>query len=222
MKLEELYQNLGYKFKNAKLLTHAMRHRSMGKESNERLEFLGDSVLNFVIAAELYNKYPDEKEGELSRLRANLVNGEILAELANDLKIGDYMLFGHGELKSSTPRKSLLADAMEAIIGAIYLDAGLEIAQQVILNWFKLRLEQADIIGQKDPKTRLQEWLQMHKLPLPVYTVTSTEGAAHAQTFYVTCSVQGLTETAVGVGTSKRYAERDAAEKFLIKLGIKI
>lgn len=219
MKLDHLSKNLGYTFRDKKHLQDALRHRSMGKHSNERLEFLGDAVLNFVIAAELFRIYPNLKEGDLSRLRANLVNGEVLADLANEFHIGDFIQFGSGELKSGgAKRKSILADTLEAIIGAIYLDSGMEAAQERILTWFAERLPAAAKVVQKDPKTRLQELLQMCKLPLPIYTVISTEGAAHAQTFHVECKVPGIEISAVGIGSNKRTAERNAAEQFLTKM----
>lgn len=222
MKLDSLCKNLGYKFKDKNYLRDALRHRSMGKQSNERLEFLGDSVLNFVIAAELFRLYPEIKEGELSRLRANLVNGEALAELANELQIGEYLQFGSGELKSGGPkRKSIIADATEAIIGAIYLDGGIEASKERIVTWFAYRLQTATQSTLKDPKTRLQELLQMCKFPLPIYSVVSIEGAAHAQTFHVECSVPGINERTIGVGPNKRRAERDAAEQFLVKMNEK-
>lgn len=222
MKLDQLCNNLGYQFKDRNYLKDALRHRSMGKNSNERLEFLGDSVLNFVIAAELYRLYPAIMEGELSRLRANLVNGETLAELANELQIGEYIQFGSGELKSGgAKRKSIIADATEAIIGAIYLDGGIEASKERILVWFENRLRTATQTTLKDPKTRLQELLQTCKLPLPVYTVVEVHGAAHAQTFHVECSVPGIDAHTTGIGPNKRRAERDAAEKFLHQMNEK-
>jgi len=220
MPLNKLNQTLGYQFRDNKYLKDALRHRSMGKQSNERLEFLGDAVLNFVIAAALFHYYPNMKEGELSRLRANLVNGDALAELACELQIGDYLQFGSGELKSGgSGRKSIVADAMEAIIGAIYLDGGFEVCRERILHWFDKRLEEVAFVTQKDPKTRLQELLQMRKQPLPVYSVVSIQGAAHAQTFYVECKVPGLELAAVGVGANKQRAQQNAAEKFLALMG---
>lgn len=219
MRCESLFKNLGYEFRNVGLLNRALRHRSMGKMSNERLEFLGDAILNFVIAAELFYRYPEMKEGELSRLRANLVNGEILSELANELEIGDYIKFGSGELRSGgSKRKSILADAMEAIIGSMYLDGGYSVTQRHVLSWFSKRLNAIGGVVQKDPKTRLQELLQMKKTPLPAYVVAKTSGAAHSQVFTVECRVSGMKEVAVGTGPNKRIAERDAASKMLIML----
>jgi ribonuclease III len=216
MKFEQLSNNLGYVFQDKNLLKEALRHRSMGKISNERLEFLGDAALNFIIAAELFRLYPEIKEGDLSRLRANLVNGEELAELANELQIGEHIQFGSGELKSGgAKRKSILADTTEAIIGAIYLDGGIDACKERVLTWFNERLLSATQVTQKDPKTRLQELLQMCKMPLPVYDVAKITGVAHAQIFHVECKVAGIEFTTVGVGPSKRVAERSAAAQFL-------
>jgi ribonuclease III len=222
IRLAQLCKNLGYLFKDHNLLLQALRHRSVGKQSNERLEFLGDAVLNFIIAAELYRFYPAIREGELSRLRANLVNGGVLAELANELQIGMFLQFGSGELKSGgATRKSILADALEAVIGAIYLDSDIDHCRDRILAWFKNRIKHAGEAEQKDPKTRLQELLQMNKLPLPIYTVAATDGAAHSQTFHVECTVPGIDIKASGIGSNKRSAERNAAEHFLKTMTIK-
>lgn len=219
MLYEAIARNLGYRFSDLDLLGQALRHRSMGKLSNERLEFLGDAVLNFIIAAELFHRYPEMKEGDLSRLRSNLVNGEVLADLAGELEIARYIKFGSGELRSGiTKRKSILADAMEAVIGAIYLDGGFLASQSQVLRWFTKRLDDIAGIVQKDPKTCLQELLQMKKSPLPVYTVISTSGAAHEKLFTVACQVLGVTEATIGMGTNKRVAERNAAEKMLINM----
>lgn len=216
-KLEKFSQKLGYAFKNILLLEAALSHRSIGNQNNERLEFLGDSILNFVIAAELFNRYPKAREGELSRLRANLVNGEALAVLAHEFKVGDYLRLGAGELKSGGfRRQSILADAMEAIIGAIYLDTDLETCRQHILQWYAPLLEKVPTLNAlKDPKTQLQEYLQAHKLPLPAYEILKIEGEAHAQTFYVECSVSGLSQITSGVGNNRRKAEQEAAKKLL-------
>lgn len=220
MQYKLLFEKLGYYFKNLELLDRALRHRSMGKISNERLEFLGDAVLNFIIAAELFHRYPEIKEGDLSRLRANLVNGEVLADLADELQIGKYLQFGSGELQSGgAKRRPILADAMEAIIGAMYLDGGFSVTEHYVLSWFSSLLNETTGIAQKDPKTRLQELLQMRKLPLPLYTITNTAGAAHARIFTITCKVVGINSVAMGIGPNKRTAERDAAEKMLLELG---
>ncbi len=218
MRYDSLFEKLGYCFRNTDILDRALRHRSMGKQSNERLEFLGDAILNFVIADELFYRYPDMKEGELSRLRSNLVNGEVLAELALELQIGDEIKFGHSELRASQKSKSILADAMEAIIGAIYLDSGFVVVERHIINWFSSRLNSNAGVAKKDPKTSLQELLQMKRKPLPLYTIVETTGAAHAKTFKISCQVDGVDEATVGVGANKRVAEREAAEKMLSKI----
>ncbi|MDR1012530.1 MAG: ribonuclease III [Coxiellaceae bacterium] len=216
---KSLCKRLGYIFNNFELLNRALRHRSMGKDSNERLEFLGDAVLNFIIAAELFHRYPNIREGELSRLRANLVNGETLAELAGELHLGKDLQFGSGELQSNgAGHKSILADAMEAVIGAMYLDGGIINTQSCVLNWFTLRLDETTGIGKKDSKTRLQELLQLHKLSLPIYTIVNTTGAAHERIFTVTCEVTEVDMITTGIGSNKRFAEREAAEMMLIKL----
>lgn len=210
---------LGYPFQQTEWLLLSLTHRSVsGSRNNERLEFLGDSILNFVVADYLYQQFPQEKEGRLSRLRASLVKQDTLAELARDLKLGDYLLLGPGELKSGGYRRdSILADAVEAILGAIYRDCGdMRICEQRVLAWFGDRLEK---VGQessiKDSKSRLQEWLQSRRQPLPTYTVVSIEGEAHNQHFCVECSVPGLTEVTRGEGPSRRYAEQEAAQAAL-------
>lgn len=221
MQLEKLEKKLGYKFHNIALLQQALSHRSTGNHSNERMEFLGDSVLNFVIAAELFQKFQDLKEGELSRLRASLVNGEILAQMGREFDLGDYLILGIGEKKSGgSKRSSIIADAMEAIIGAIYLDAGMENCRNQVLHWYKLRLEEIPNIALKDPKTILQEYTQANKLPLPVYNIISIEGVAHDQVFHIECRVDGLPHVTLGVGNSKRRAEQSAAELYLKQLTI--
>ncbi len=215
----QLEKKLNYKFNDPKLLNIALRHRSVGKDSNERLEFLGDSILNFVIAAELYKKYPKFREGELSRIRSNLVKQETLAELAREFDVGDYLYLGMGEKKSGgSHRASILADAMEAIIGAIYLDSDIETCQQKILAWYGSRLIKLTIAGQKDAKTELQELVQGRKLPLPKYEIIAKEGKTHKQIFHIQCTVEGLDIVSKGEGTSKQEAEQQAAKNFLTQL----
>jgi ribonuclease-3 len=216
-KLEKLSQSLGYHFQNNLLLEAALSHRSVGNQNYERLEFLGDSILSFVIASELFKRYPKAKEGELSRLRASLVNGEMLASLAKEFKVGECLRLGIGELKSGgIHRQSILADAMEAIIGAIYLDSDLMTCQSRILQWFTNRLENLPAFSVlKDPKTKLQEYLQAQRMHLPEYKILSTEGEAHAQTFYVECVVIGFPHTSHGSGPSRRKAEQQAAIEML-------
>lgn len=216
--LDTLSKKLGYTFTNKSFLLDALSHRSYrGNKNNERLEFLGDSVLNFTIAAALFRRYPDVREGELSRLRASLVRGETLALLAQEFHLGDYLRLGAGEVKSGgSGRTSILADAMEAVVGAIYLDGGMPACEQCILNWYADRFNNfSELPNLKDPKTSLQEYLQANKYPLPHYEILSIEGAQHEQTFRVKCSVIGLKQEAVGTGTSRRRAEQDAAQKIM-------
>lgn len=215
---KSLCEKLNYEFKNPSLLDDALSHRSFkSNKNNERLEFLGDAVLNFVIAATLFRKYPLAREGELSRLRASLVREETLALLAQEFKLGGYLRLGAGELKSGgAQRVSILADAMEAVVGAIYLDGGMTKCEKCILGWFAGRLDGfVEIPSLKDPKTRLQEYLQAHKFSLPIYKVLSIEGAAHQQMFRVECRIDGMANKSVGTGTSRRRAEQEAAQKIL-------
>lgn len=220
LKLAALSRRLGYQFKNQELLLCALTHRSAGGQHNERLEFLGDAILSYLIAAELYLRFPKASEGQMSRLRASLVKGAELAELARELELGDCLILGSGELKSGGfRRESILADALEAVIGAIYLDGGLEALTPRILHWYRERFEQISLdTVQKDPKTRLQEFLQSRKLPLPEYTVLAVQGEAHDQVFRIACTVFGLKERTEGVGSSRRRAEQEAAEKALTQL----
>lgn len=220
--LDTLCQSLGYTFNDESLADLALTHRSLGKKNNERLEFLGDSILGMVISTELYKRFPAEKEGVLTRLRASLVKGETLTEVANELKLGDFIRLGSGELKSGGFRRSsTLADVVEALIGAIYLDSGYPAAREFILKTFASRLdkcEPASIL--KDPKTRLQEYLQGQSLELPEYTVVSVTGKEHQQTFNVSCRVSLLTEVIEATGKSRRKAEQAAATKVMKQLKI--
>lgn len=218
---DRLCRSLGHQFQDPSLLTTALSHRSIGSNNNERLEFLGDAILSYVISTKLYHLFPLSNEGKLSRYRANLVKGETLAKLGRELELGDYLILGSGELKSGGYRRdSILADAMEAIIGAVYLDAGIDAASALITKLYGDRIEQVTPDAKlKDPKTRLQEYLQSKRLPLPEYEVISTEGEAHNQTFIVSCSVDGLDSATEGVGSSRRKAEQSAAEEALKRLG---
>ncbi|WP_342220675.1 ribonuclease III [Rickettsiella endosymbiont of Miltochrista miniata] len=219
--IETLCEKLNYRFKNPELLEDALSHRSFrGNKNNERLEYLGDAVLNFVIAAALFRQNIKAREGELSRLRANLVRGETLTDLAQEFELGKYLRLGAGELKTGgAQRKSILADGMEAVVGAIYLDGGFQACENCILRWYENRLENVETLPDlKDPKTRLQEYLQAKKLPLPVYTILALEGPAHQQSFKVECQLHGLPNKAVGIGSSRRRAEQKAAEKILAEL----
>ncbi len=208
---------LGYTFNNPDLLVTALTHRSRGMNHNERLEFLGDSIVNFVIAEALFNQFETASEGELSRWRASLVNREALADLARQLNLGEHLLLGPGELRSGgQQRESILSCAMEAIIGAIYLDGGFVAAQNRIMHWYQDKLSKLlSAAEHKDPKTVLQEFLQAKRLPLPVYSVDKITGEAHQQTFYVKCHIEGVAQTSVGQGTSRRRAEQDAAQSML-------
>lgn len=215
-----LEQVLGYRFNQPELLRQALTHRSHSSPHNERLEFLGDSILNCAVAVHLYRRFPNLREGELSRLRASLVRQETLAEIAGGLKIGDFLRLGEGELKSGGFRRpSILADALEAIFGAIYLDADFEAAQKVILSLYDERIAGIDPHdAAKDAKTALQEYLQARHLPVPQYSLLAAHGEAHAQRFEVVCAVPTVGLQATGSGTSRRGAEQDAAQIVLARL----
>ena len=209
-----LQRLIGYNFHNQALLVQALTHRSFGSINNERLEFLGDGVLNFIIASQLYLAFPKLDEGDLSRLRAHLVKEPTLGELALTLNIGDALRLGEGELKSGGWRRpSVLADALEAIIGAVFLDAGFDAAEMVVIKLFTPLIEKIDpkSIG-KDPKSLLQEYLQSKKIDVPIYEVLAIEGEAHCQTFRVECKVSKFNITTQGEGTSRRNAEQAAAK----------
>lgn len=220
MKLDPLQERLGYRFGDSRLLRQALTHRSHSTPHNERLEFLGDGVLNCIIAAELYTRFGALKEGELSRLRASLVREQRLHELAAGLALGDSLRLGEGELKSGGFRRpSILADALEALIGAVFLDGGFEAARGVVLRLYRPLLETAtQKTAEKDPKTQLQEWLQSRRYALPQYSVLATRGAAHDQQFEVECLVRELDLRTVGTGTSRRLAEQEAARSAYAKL----
>jgi ribonuclease-3 len=208
-----LQEALSYRFRAPGLLAQALTHRSHGTPHNERLEFLGDGVLNCVVAAELYVRFPGLREGELSRLRASLVREQRLHELAVRLALGELLRLGEGELKSGGFRRpSILADAFEALIGAVFLDGGFEAAREVVARLYQPVLAGLDARGaEKDPKTRLQEWLQSRRYALPQYSVVATHGAAHDQRFEVECLVRELAVRTVGTGASRRLAEQEAA-----------
>ena len=218
--LAELEKGLGHKFANAELARQAVTHRSFGAPHNERLEFLGDSLLNCAVATLLYERFPQLPEGDLSRLRAALVNQASLSEVATRLGLGDRLRLGEGELKSGGFRRpSILADALEALLGAVYLDAGFEAVRAAVERLMGERLESRDKLPvDKDPKTALQEHLQGRKLALPRYSVQRTEGEAHDQTFTVECRVDDLGIAAEGRGASRRAAEQAAAEGVLAQL----
>lgn len=210
---EELSHQLDYQFNDPNLLKIALTHRSKGGVHNERLEFLGDAVVNFVIAEALYHQFPDATEGELSRWRASLVNRDQLADLAKKFMLGKYLFLGPGELRSGGhERSSILSCAMEAVIGAVYLDGGFDAAHAKIIAWYDDLLQSlSSAASHKDPKTLLQEYLQSQRLALPIYTVEEIEGEAHRQVFTVSCQVEGVVQKTFGRGTSRRRAEQDAA-----------
>lgn len=218
--VSEIEHRIAYRFRDEDLPRVALTHRSAGGRHNERLEYLGDAALNFAIAAELYRRFPRANEGELSRMRASLVRGETLAEVAAALDLGDILSLGTGELKSGGfRRESILADALEAVIGAVYLDGGHPASESLVLRLFAERLEQVDPKQvHKDPKTRLQEFLQSRGNPLPVYEVVSVEGKDHKQTFHVRCVIQDSEAVGEGKGVSRRKAEQQAANNVLLQL----
>ena len=209
-----LIGRLGYSFKDADLLDEALTHRSLGSRNNERLEFLGDGILNFVIADKLFTMDLEMREGDLSRLRASLVNGETLAEIARDLNLGDCIKLGAGELKSGGFRRSsILADAVESILGAVYCDGGFEASRALILRLYEDKLNNLpDVASLKDPKTRLQELLQSRRLSIPFYEVINVSGKAHAQIFRVRCTIEEINCVTQAEGGSRRKAEQLAAE----------
>jgi len=216
-------EKLAYEPRDPALFAAALTHRSASGKNYERLEFLGDAVLNLVVAEHLYRAFPDATEGDLSRLRARVVSSEPLAEAAAELALGDALRLGSGELKTGGfRRKSILADALEAVCGALFLDGGFDVAARVIDALFKARiaaLPPPDAL--KDAKTLLQEYLQSRGLALPRYTVERVEGEAHAQLFWVICDVAALRAQGSGSGSSRRRAEQEAAERVLAQIGHK-
>ncbi len=220
MSLVSLQSSIGYTFNTTTLLQLAVTHRSFSGNNNERLEFLGDSVLNFIVAHQLYQRFPKLPEGDLSRLRAQLVKESSLCEIALTLNLKDYLKLGEGELKSAGWRRpSILADALEAIVGAVYLDGGFVAAEVVVLKLFAQKLSTIDPKAiDKDAKSQLQEYLQSKKIELPDYMVVSIEGEAHAQSFKVECVINKLNITTLGEGTSRRNAEQQAAQLAMEKI----
>lgn len=220
--LSRLERQLGHAFADQDLLTLALTHRSYAGRNNERLEFLGDAILNFVAGEALYQRFPQAREGQLSRLRSRLVKGETLAVLARGFELGEYLRLGSGELKSGGfRRESILADALEALIGAIYLDAGLDRARERVLAWLTQELDSLTLVDtNKDPKTRLQEFLQARACELPRYEVVDIQGDPHCRTFVVHCVVDLLNEKTQGQGASRRIAEQVAAAAALVALGV--
>ncbi len=216
-KAERLSRKLGHTFADVKLLRSAITHRSSSTTNNERLEFLGDSILNFIIAAELYARFPRAREGDLTRMRAVLVKGETVAEISRELGLGEYLSLGAGEQRSGGhQRESILSDALEAVIGALYLDSNVEVCRDRIIAWYESRLN-ALVPGssQKDAKTRLQEHLQSRHLPLPEYCIMETMGNAHSPIFKIKCIIAALHISVEGVANSRKKAEQNAAEAAL-------
>ena len=218
--ITKLSKKIGYTFNDPNLLIQALTHRSAKGLHNERLEFLGDSILGFVIAEALFEQFPKHDEGDLTRMRSSLVKGVTLAELGRDFNLGEYLILGPGELKSGGHRReSILEDAIEAIMGAVYLDSDITCCKALILSWFSQRL--SDIKPgneQKDPKTRLQEYLQGRKIALPVYDVIDTSGQSHNQQFIVRCLTEVIDKEVIAKGTSRRKAEQAAAQEVLALL----
>jgi len=215
-----LQRALGYEFSDPELLTLALTHRSAGGNNNERLEFLGDSIVNHIIAEALYQRFPKAREGDMSRMRASLVKGETLAEVARELQLGDYLQLGPGERKSGGQRRgSILADAFEAVVGAILLDSSVEQCRARVLDWFAPRLGQlSEGSADKDAKTQLQEYLQGRRNPLPEYELLGVLGEDHQQQFHVACRLQKPTLVVEGAGSSRRKAEQAAARSALERL----
>ncbi len=218
--LDRLQTRLGHRWSQPELLTRALTHRSFGADHNERLEFLGDSVLSTAVSALLYRRYGDSAEGDLTRVRAHLVREDSLHRLALELDLPGLVRLSDGEAKGGgAQRPSILADALEALIGAVYMDAGYEAAAGVVQRLLGPLIDSADLNRwSKDPKTELQEWLQGRRLPVPAYRIVATRGQAHAQTFEVECAVSALSLAERGEGRSRRIAEQEAARRLLDQL----
>ncbi|QLE79540.1 ribonuclease III [Francisella sp. Scap27] len=213
----KLYRNLSYTFKDVSILNRALTHRSKTKKNYERLEFLGDSILGFVIAEVLYHKFPDDGEGKLSQVRSKLVRGATLAKLALELQIDEYIIFGDSERNGSHRREKILEDVVEAVIGAIYLDSNFETAKKIVLKWYSKSLSQEDfdIAVVKDNKSSLQEILLQQSLSLPVYDIVSIDGKDHEQVFNVSVSCQEHDLSVTAQGKSRKKAEQSAAGKMI-------
>ena len=218
MNLNRLYDKLGYRYQDETLLRRALSHRSSGPDNNERLEFFGDALLGAIIAEALFSRFPEAAEGQLTQMRAQLVRGKTLADIARTFELGDYLNLGQGELKSGGYRRdSILADAVEALIGAMYIDAGIEQVRSSVLAWYQSRL--SSITPQdktnKDAKSQLQEFLQGRKKPLPTYHLVDTRGSEHQQEFVIECEIAHLQQRYLGQGSSRRSAEQVAAKAAL-------
>lgn len=219
-KINILQRKLGYQFSQKNLLLQALTHKSFSDQHNERLEFLGDAILNYVIANLLYHKYNNINEGEMSRIRSNLVCSRTLVKLAKEFDLGNYIQLGQGELKNGGyKRESILANTIEALIGSIFLDSNIKTIELLICQWYSMRLIDSNLKDkQKDPKTRLQEFLQHHRLPLPIYYLNNITGQDHDQMFMINCHVSELNYPIIGFGSSRRKAEQSAAEIALQEL----
>ncbi|WP_448566916.1 ribonuclease III [Thalassotalea ganghwensis] len=215
--IARLSKKIDYQFNDESLLVRALTHRSAKGKHNERLEFLGDSILGFVIAQALYEQFPKVNEGDLTRMRSSLVKGVTLAELARSFELGEYLILGPGEMKSGGHRReSILEDAIEAIIGAVYLDSDIDTCRTLVLKWFEPRLSAIKPgQAQKDPKTQLQEYLQGRKIELPQYEVINTTGQSHNQEFTVRCTTAVIEQEVITKGSSRRKAEQSAAKQVL-------
>lgn len=215
--IAQLQKRLGYQFSDPELLILALSHRSVASENNERLEFLGDSILGLVVTDFLYREFPQAREGDLSRMRSHIVRGESLAEVAKQLALGPDLLLGSGEMKSGGHRRdSILGDTVEALIGAVYLDRGIEAAREIITAWFKSFFDSAlQVQPVKDAKTALQEWLQHRNKPLPDYQLVGTGGEAHSRLFTVSCKIAAVETAMTATASSRRRAEQMVAEQLL-------
>lgn len=213
----KLYRNLNYKFNDASILSRALTHRSKTKKNYERLEFLGDSILGFVIAEVLYNKFPDGDEGKLSQVRSKLVKGVTLAKLALELQLDEYIILGDSEKNGTHKREKILEDVVEAIIGAIYIDSDFETAKDVVLKWYSetLTKDDFDITTVKDNKSSLQEILLQKSLSLPIYDIVSIDGKDHEQVFNVSVSCEDYDLSVISQGKSRKKAEQSAAGKMI-------
>lgn len=223
MNAEQFLALTGYQFSQQELLEQALTHRSFSRNvNNERLEFLGDSILNLIISNHIYRRFTGSDEGDLSRIRASLVKEETLAVIAREMNLGEHIHLGGGELKSGGFRRaSILSDALEALIGAVYLDSDYGQTEKVVLDWYRELLERVDEgANLRDPKTQLQEYLQARKKELPGYKVEQTTGKSHDQVFTVSCKISDPDLQTKGQGTSRKKAEQQAARKILDKLGL--
>ncbi len=222
LKYQRLEQRLGYHFKSQSQLQLALTHRSYGATNNERLEFLGDSILNFIVGESLFQRFELAREGQLSRLRSQMVKGETLAEIAREFSLGECLILGEGEMKSGGhSRDSILADTVEALIGAIYLESGLDVCRERVLTWLAPRLAEISLdTSAKDSKSRLQEYMQAQRQPLPEYIVVDVGGEGHAQIFTIECRVALSKQTTQATASNRREAEKQAAMAMIELLNI--